>query len=65
MLSFSIWHWLIFLITTAPFWLLLMIPISEVIRKAGFSRWWTLIYPVPLINLIALFVFAFSRWPAL
>lgn len=61
--AFSIWHWLIVLILTSPFWLLPMLPISEVLKKAGFSRWWALLYLLPLINLVALFVFAYSQWP--
>lgn len=58
--SFSIWHWLIILlILVLPAWLF-----SRVITKAGFSGWWALLGVVPLINLIALWVFAFTKWPS-
>ncbi len=47
----------------AVFWLLPMIPIAVILRKAGFSPWWTLVYLLPFGNLVGLFVFAFARWP--
>lgn len=37
--------------------------LSEVFAKAGFSRWWALLVPVPLVNLIWLLVFATIDWP--
>jgi hypothetical protein len=43
--------------------LLLIIPFWQLFSKAGYSGWWSLL--VPLVNLIALYVFAFSTWPAL
>jgi hypothetical protein len=57
--SFSIWHWLVVII-----WLLPMIPIATILKKAGFGPWWTLLYLVPIGNLIGLFVFANAKWPA-
>ncbi|MFA7261463.1 MAG: hypothetical protein WC068_00455 [Caulobacter sp.] len=57
--AFSIWHWLIVFI-----WVIVpMFPISTILKKAGRGPWWALLYVVPLVNLIALFVFAYSRWP--
>lgn len=58
--SFSIWHWLVII-----GWLLPMLPISRILRKAGFSPWWALLYLVPMANVAALFIFAYARWPAL
>jgi hypothetical protein len=40
-----------------PFWLLF--------TKAGYSGWFSFLMVLPLINLIALYVLAFSDWPAL
>ena len=37
---------------------------GPVVKKAGFSRWWSLLLIVPLINLIMVWVFAFMEWPA-
>ena len=42
---------------------LLGVPVASVLHRAGRSRWWTLIAFIPLLNLIGLWVFAFSRWP--
>jgi hypothetical protein len=38
---------------------------SLVVKKAGFSRGWALLLLVPLVNLVAIWIFAFIRWPAL
>ena len=39
------------------------VPFASVLHRAGGSRWWTLIAFIPLLNLIGLWVFAFSRLP--
>lgn len=36
-----------------------------VLRKAGRSPWWTLLFLVPPAYLAAVWVFAFVRWPRL
>jgi len=45
--------------------LLLIIPFWQLFPKVGYSGWWSLLMVVPLINFIALYVLAFSSWPAL
>jgi hypothetical protein len=45
------WHWVM------PLGMPLLLIII------GRSRWWTILAFVPLINLIGLWVFAFTRWP--
>jgi hypothetical protein len=40
------------------------VPVASILYRAGRSRWWTVIAFIPLINLIGLWIFAFSRWPA-
>jgi uncharacterized membrane protein YhaH (DUF805 family) len=40
-------------------------PVWKIIRKAGYSGWWALLYFVPLVNIVMLWVFAFSYWPNL
>ena len=37
---------------------------GQVLRKAGFSMWWALLMLVPIVNIIMVWVFAFSEWPA-
>lgn len=53
----SIWHWLILIIG--------MTPMFMIVAKAGFSPLWTLLMFVPIVNIVALWVFAFIRWPAI
>ena len=59
--SLSIWHWLIVLVVLAIF----LVPIARILRRAGRSPWWCLLFFVPLGNLIGLWLFAFTRWPVL
>ena len=37
----------------------------QLFSKAGYSGWFSFLMVLPLINLIALYVLAFSDWPAL
>ena len=39
--------------------------VSRVLRKAGYSGWWSVTALVPLVNLVMLWMFAFADWPAL
>jgi hypothetical protein len=40
-------------------------PFSEVLKRAGFSRWYCVLLIVPIVNWVALYVFAFRNWPNL
>jgi hypothetical protein len=42
-----------------------LIAYIRIIQKAGYSGWWILVGLVPILNVIMLLVFAFSRWPVL
>ncbi|MDE2184760.1 MAG: hypothetical protein KGJ78_17230 [Alphaproteobacteria bacterium] len=44
--------------------LVFALPMMEIIHKAGYSRVWILIWFVPVVNVIFLWIFAFSRWPS-
>jgi uncharacterized membrane protein YhaH (DUF805 family) len=59
--SLSIWHWLIVLL----FFIFPIVPAWKIVAKAGHSGAWALLCFVPVINVIAIWVFAFKRWPAL
>jgi hypothetical protein len=59
--GFSITHWLVMLVVCAIF----LVPVWRILRRAGHSGWWVLVAFVPLINLIGLWIFAFTPWPAL
>jgi len=55
----SVWHLLIVLIATV----LPVFPALRILKRTGFSPWWAVLYVIPLVSLIALFVFAYSEWP--
>ena len=57
-MSVSIWQLLIVIISLLP-----AIPFANGLKRAGYSRWWCLLALVPIINIIMLYVFAFSTWP--
>ena len=58
--SLSIWQWLfvIFLIVV------LSIPIARILTRIGYSKWWTIVYFIPFINIVGIWILAYSRWPA-
>src|ERR1700677_1859685 len=37
----------------------------KVVTKAGYSGWWVLITFVPLVGIVFVLIFAFSKWPVL
>jgi uncharacterized membrane protein YhaH (DUF805 family) len=41
----------------------LIVPWIQIFRKAGYSGWLSILFLVPLANIIILFWFAFSKWP--
>ena len=41
------------------------VPIAVILKKAGYSQWLVILAFIPLVNLVALWVFAFANWPAL
>jgi ATP/ADP translocase len=40
-----------------------LIPMSNIVKRAGYSPWLTLLGLVPIVNLVMFLVFAFSTWP--
>jgi uncharacterized membrane protein YhaH (DUF805 family) len=37
----------------------------RILKKAGYSGWWSVLMVVPLVNIVMVWVFAFADWPAL
>ena len=58
MQSFSSWHWIILILILV----LNAIPISKILGRVGLSKWWTIAFLVPIV---ALWIFANARWPAI
>jgi hypothetical protein len=57
----SIWHWLVLIVVVV----VLVWPVAKILRRAGFSGWWSILMFVPIANYVALWVFALARWPML
>jgi hypothetical protein len=41
-----------------------VIPFWQILSKAGYNGAWSLLAFIPVVNLVMLYVFAFSRWPS-
>ena len=56
------WHWVV---VAMPLLMIILVgvPVANILHRAGRSRWWTILIFIPLLNLIGLWVFAFTRWP--
>lgn len=58
--EFSVWHWLVVLIV----YVIPALLMTQVSRRAGLSSWWFVVWLIPILQWIGLWVFAFSRWPS-
>ena len=58
-MGISIWQILIILFILA----ILLWPAMRVLNRAGFSRWWSPIILIPVVNVVMVWVFAFAEWP--
>jgi hypothetical protein len=59
-MDFGFWHFVTIVALAAT-----AVPVAVILDRAGLSKWWTIAFFLPLLNLVALWVFAFSHWPAL
>jgi len=41
----------------------LVVALVTIVRKAGYSGWWVLLGPVPVVGVVMFVVFALCRWP--
>jgi hypothetical protein len=44
--------------------LVMIFPVVRIIRRTGHSGWWCLLLFVPVLNWVALWIFAYAKWPA-
>jgi hypothetical protein len=42
---------------------IMLIAYTNVISRAGYSRWWILIMLVPVVNIVMVLIFCFKEWP--
>ena len=59
MSTVSIWP----LFSLAIIIVLVLMPIVRILKRVGHSPWLALLWLVPFVNIIMLWVFAFGRWP--
>lgn len=52
-------RWGIFIILS----FLVLSPTIKILRRTGYSEWWALLLYVPIFNIVALWLFAYGRWP--
>ena len=58
--GFGLWQFLV-----AIFWVVaIAVPVVKILRRAGHGPWWCVLVFIPFVNLLALWLFAFARWPA-
>jgi hypothetical protein len=58
--SLSIWHWIVVFVYV----LVLIVPVAKILKKAGFSGWWSIVALIPGVNIIFLWIFALVKWPS-
>lgn len=59
MMGYGYGHWFAFVIGA----ILILYPIGRILGRIGFSPFWSIVAVVPLVNLIGLWVMAFTDWP--
>ena len=58
--SMSVMHWLVIVVI----YLIFGIPVARILRRIGYSGWWSVLVIIPIANLIGLWVLAFIAWPS-
>jgi len=56
------------LLILAILFVILIIPFlvfGPVLKKAGFSKWWSLLMAIPILNFVMIWIFAFVDWPVM
>lgn len=52
--------WIIFVIAVV----VVGVPFGRILQRTGHSMWWVIAFFIPGISIVALWVLAFVRWPA-
>ena len=60
MWQYGIAHWVFFTAVV----LLIIYPIGRILRRLGFSPLWSVLVFLPVLNLLSLWVLAFTEWPS-
>jgi len=58
-MAFGWSHWLFFIAVVA----LVLYPVGRILKRLGFSAFWSVLVFIPLVNLAALWALAMIEWP--
>ena len=58
----SLWSFLLIVILLV-FFIIPILIFGLIAKKAGYSKLWSLLFFVPIINVFIVWVFAFIKWP--
>jgi hypothetical protein len=59
MYGYGSFHWFWFVVMVA----LVVYPVGRILNRIGFSPLWAIAMFIPLVNLIVLWILAFTEWP--
>ena len=57
--GFGFWQFVLL----ALYVFLLVFPVARILKRTGFSGWWSILALIPVVNLVALWIFALIGWP--
>jgi uncharacterized membrane protein YhaH (DUF805 family) len=60
--SVSPWHLIIYFIVLV-FLVGFTFPVVKILKRAGLSGWWAVLWLVPVGSIIGVWIFAYARWP--
>ena len=63
MIGFGIYELFVILSILSIIFGIFVLVFGPIAKKAGFSRWWALLLGLPIIGLIAIWIFSFIKWP--
>jgi hypothetical protein len=58
--SFSIWHWIVLAAMVA----VILVPYWKIVKRTGNPPALSILFLVPLVNLVAIWWLAYTKWPA-
>jgi hypothetical protein len=59
MYGYGSFHWFWFIVMVV----LVVYPVGRILNRIGFSPLWAIAMFIPLLNLIVLWILAFTEWP--
>ncbi len=54
----------VFILLAAAYAVFILWLCARILEKAGIGKIWTLTLLIPIVNLVLIWIFAFSEWPS-